>query len=228
MSRHDPTVARWRQPPFAALHSVSVHCHTRERPASPTKGLRQQRHRTAAHGRGLAGTAPRGLTSRTRRIDLVNETSRSLTVASHTGCLGAPLVPRALPNSSVLDQGTALRAVRGGKPPPAAGTPPRHEPQQGRDGSRRGWPGRVVGASGCRASPTPGLACHRGTGARHHLHRRDVPGPIPHAARRRRGASRDRAPASHRRGVLTDRGVKESWAVSGPSGPSPGRQTPQR
>lgn len=36
-----------------------------------------------------------------------------------------------------------------------------------------------VRASGCRASPTPGLACHRVTGSRHQLHRQDVPDPPP-------------------------------------------------
>lgn len=151
--------------------------------------------------------------------------------------------PKLLPIFSVLDQGTALRAVRGGKPgrrqaaPAAYGTgavsrrqPPGHRPtnqryqaQRGRDGSRRGGAGHMVGASGCRTSPTPGLACHRVPRSRQQFDRQDVPGP---SRTRPSSTTRTRPPPSPQQATADGPGVKESWAVSGPSGPSPGRQTP--
>ncbi len=50
-------------------------------------------------------------------------------------------------------------------------------PEAATEASGSAW--SCVMASGCRASPTPGLACHRVTGSRRHLHRQEVPAPPP-------------------------------------------------
>ncbi len=93
-----------------------------------------------------------------------------------------------LPIYSVLDQGAALRASRAVTP--AGGKPPRPPPAPGRratdcrrtaapeerhdHGQAARKPNRstssTVGASDCRASPTPGLACPRSfSRSRRHL-----------------------------------------------------------
>lgn len=79
-----------------------------------------------------------------------------------------------------------------------------------------------VRASGCRASPTPGVACHRVTGSRHQLHRHDVPDPPPQPP-----ARLPRPSSAGRKIATTTQATRNEARPTEPAlRPWPGRQTP--